>query len=55
MPGFYQLGEYDLAGFTVGVVEKEKMTDYLNQCRLLSHFCKQTFYEKIYEDKLNQL
>lgn len=37
------------------LVEKEKMTDYLNQCRLLSHFCKQTFYEKIYEDKLNQL
>lgn len=27
MPGFYQLGEYDLAGFTVGVVEKEKMID----------------------------
>lgn len=27
MPGFYQLGEYDLAGFSVGVVEKEKMID----------------------------
>lgn len=25
MPGFYQPGEYDLAGFSVGVVEKEKM------------------------------
>ncbi|MCI8636341.1 MAG: phosphoribosylformylglycinamidine cyclo-ligase [Clostridia bacterium] len=25
MPGFYQQGEYDLAGFCVGVVEKEKM------------------------------
>ena len=25
MPGFYKQGEYDLAGFTVGVVEKEKM------------------------------
>ena len=25
MPGFYQKGEYDLAGFSVGVVEKEKM------------------------------
>lgn len=27
MPGFYQQGEYDLAGFSVGVVEKEKMID----------------------------
>lgn len=27
MPGFYPIDEYDLAGFSVGVVEKEKMTD----------------------------
>ena len=27
MPGFYQLGEYDLAGFCVGVVEKERLLD----------------------------
>lgn len=27
MPGFYQLGEYDLAGFCVGVVEKGKLLD----------------------------
>lgn len=27
MPGFYKQGEYDLAGFSVGVVEKEKMID----------------------------
>lgn len=27
MPGFYQPGEYDLAGFSVGVVDKEKMID----------------------------
>ena len=27
MPGFYQLGEYDLAGFCVGVVEKSKLID----------------------------
>lgn len=25
MPGFYQAGEYDIAGFAVGVVEKEKI------------------------------
>lgn len=25
MPGFYQLGEYDIAGFCVGIVEKSKM------------------------------
>ncbi len=27
MPGFYQAGEYDLAGFCVGVVEKEEIID----------------------------
>jgi len=27
MPGMYKDGEYDLAGFSVGVVEKEKMLD----------------------------
>lgn len=27
MPGFYKEGEYDLAGFSVGVVEKEEMID----------------------------
>lgn len=27
MPGFYQLGEYDLAGFCVGVVEKNQLLD----------------------------
>lgn len=27
MPGFYQKGEYDLAGFAVGVVDREKIID----------------------------
>jgi phosphoribosylformylglycinamidine cyclo-ligase len=27
MPGFYKVGEYDLAGFAVGVVDKEKVID----------------------------
>ena len=27
LPGFYQQGEYDLAGFCVGVVDKDKMVD----------------------------
>ncbi len=27
MPGFYKQGDYDIAGFTVGVVEKEKIID----------------------------
>lgn len=27
MPGFYRDGEYDLAGFTVGIVEKERIID----------------------------
>jgi phosphoribosylformylglycinamidine cyclo-ligase len=30
MPGMYQEGEYDIAGFTVGVVDKEKMIDIAN-------------------------
>ena len=27
MPGFYPEDEYDLAGFSVGIVEKDKITD----------------------------
>jgi phosphoribosylformylglycinamidine cyclo-ligase len=32
MPGFYQLGEYDLAGFAVGVVEKSLLIDGSQVC-----------------------
>lgn len=30
MPGFYKQGEYDIAGFCVGIVEKEKIIDGSN-------------------------
>lgn len=33
---------------------KEKMTESLIQCKLLSHFCRQTYYEEFYDDKLHQ-
>ncbi len=31
MPGFYPIDEYDLAGFSVGVVDKEKIVDQNSQ------------------------
>ena len=27
MPGFYKIGEFDVAGFATGVVDKDKMID----------------------------
>ena len=30
MPGFYPVDEYDLAGFSVGVVDKDKMINPAN-------------------------
>lgn len=33
-------------------LDKEKMTERLKQCILLSHFCKQSYEEKFYYDKL---
>lgn len=33
----------------------EKMTDSLRQCIIISHFCRRTFYEKFYTDKIFQL
>src|SRR5690606_5192686 len=32
MPGFYPPGEYDLAGFAVGVVERERLVDGSKAC-----------------------
>ena len=32
MPGFYKKGEYDMAGFAVGVVEKRRVIDGLKVC-----------------------
>ena len=32
MPGFYPEDEYDLAGFTVGIVDKEKIVDNKKMC-----------------------
>ena len=32
MPGFYPVDEYDLAGFSVGVVDKEKIVDKSTMC-----------------------
>ena len=32
MPGFYPIDEYDLAGFSVGVVDKEKILDNKSMC-----------------------
>ena len=28
MPGFYPVDEYDLAGFSVGIVDKKKIVDH---------------------------
>ena len=33
-------------------VEKEKMTNDLRQCIIISHFCKRTFYERFYQSKI---
>lgn len=35
--------------------KKEKMTGTLKQCLLLSHFCKRTFYEGFYHEKMNHV
>lgn len=36
------------------LVDKTKMTERLRQCLLLSHFCRQSFNEKFYYNKLHQ-
>lgn len=35
-------------------MNKEEMTERLQECISFSHFCKQLFYEKLYEKKLHQ-
>lgn len=37
------------------VMEKEKMTEGLKQCVILSHFCKRNFYENFFREKMHQL
>lgn len=34
-------------------VEKEKITNDLRQCIIISHFCKRTFYERFYQSKIH--
>ena len=34
---------------------KEKMTENLRDCIKISHFCKQTYGEKFFNEKVNQL
>ncbi len=36
-------------------IEKEKMTNNLKQCLIISHFCKCTFDEGFYYDKMHQV
>lgn len=35
--------------------KKERMTETLKQCLLLSHFCKRTFYEEFYHGKMDHV
>lgn len=37
------------------LAEKNEMTECLIQSKLLSHFCKQNYHEKFFDDKINQL
>ena len=39
MPGFYQPGELDLAGFSVGVVEKDEILDIIKNIKLIKFNC----------------
>lgn len=36
-------------------IQKEKMTNDLTQCIIISHFCKRKYYEQFYQDVIHQL
>lgn len=36
-------------------IEKEKTTNDLTQCIIISHFCKRRYYEQFYQDAIHQL
>lgn len=50
----YDLWWMDMQQKSVTRQEKEKMTNDLIQCVIISHFCKRRYYERFYKDTINQ-
>ena len=50
----YDLWWMDMQQKSVTRQEKEKMTNDLIQCVIISHFCKRRYYERFYMDTINQ-
>ena len=50
----YELWWMDMQQKSVTRQEKEKMTNDLIQCVIISHFCKRRYYERFYMDTINQ-